>query len=474
MAATVNVNGQTFDQDHAVISVFDHGFLYGEGVYETLRTYHGKPFLFERHMRRLRRSAGMIDLPIPLTDDEIARRFTETQRAAHLEGDVPEREAYIRILITRGVGDLTYDPAATPHSSVVIIVKPHVQLPEDVYNAGVPVSIVPIVRNHPQTVNPMIKSNNLLNNALAAQHAVREKAFEGIMRNHRGELAECSTSNLFIVRNGTVLTPPEKAPGDVALEVRGLSVKSLNPFGTSLKDISFTVRKGEVLGIGGVAGNGQDELLLALSGEVRSVPGAVRVKGDNAGHLGPNERRLAGLVTGPEERLGHAAAPDMSLAENALLSGALRKGLAKNGFIDWPSVRTWAEKIVSTFDVRTPGIGTAARALSGGNLQKFVIGREIMQDPDVIIVNQPTWGVDAAAAAFIRQALLDRAAAGAAVVVISQDIDELLETGDRFAALNEGRLSDPVPTKGLTVDQIGLMLGGAHGMHKAEVHHAEA
>lgn len=276
---------------------------------------------------------------------------------------------------------------------------------------------------------------------------------------------------------GTVLTPPEKAekaPGDVALEVRGLSVKSLNPFGTSLKDISFTVRKGEVLGIGGVAGNGQDELLLALSGEVRSVPGAVKIKGDNAGHLGPNERRLAGLVTGPEERLGHAAAPDMSLAENALLSGALRKGLAKNGFIDWPSVRTWAEKIVSTFDVRTPGIGTAARALSGGNLQKFVIGREIMQDPDVIIVNQPTWGVDAAAAAFIRQALLDRAAAGAAVVVISQDIDELLETGDRFAALNEGRLSDPVPTKGLTVDQIGLMLGGAHGMHKAEVHHAEA
>ena len=164
----------------------------------------------------------------------------------------------------------------------------------------------------------------------------------------------------------------------------------------------------------------------------------------------------------------------MSLAENALLSGALRKGLTKKGFIDWPLVNTWAEKIVSTFDVRTPGIGTAARALSGGNLQKFVIGREIMQDPDVIIVNQPTWGVDAAAAAFIRQALLDRAAAGAAVVVISQDIDELLETGDRFAALNEGRLSDPVPTKGLTVDQIGLMLGGAHGMHKAEVHHAEA
>ena len=124
--------------------------------------------------------------------------------------------------------------------------------------------------------------------------------------------------------------------------------------------------------------------------------------------------------------------------------------------------------------MRTPGIGTAARALSGGNLQKFVLGREIMQEPEVIVVNQPTWGVDAAAAAFIRQALLNRAEAGAAVVVISQDIDEIMEIADRFAALNEGRLSDPVPTQGLTIDQIGLMLGGAHGMHQAEVSHVHA
>ncbi|HQY44164.1 MAG TPA: ABC transporter ATP-binding protein [Paracoccaceae bacterium] len=288
---------------------------------------------------------------------------------------------------------------------------------------------------------------------------------------------EKSARELAEMMVGTTLTPPEKAAkdlGEIALEVRGLTVASLNPFGTSLKDVSFAVRKGEVLGIGGVAGNGQDELLLALSGEVHSVPGAVKINGQNAGHLGPNDRRQAGLVTGPEERLGHAAAPDMSLTENALLTGVLRKGLAKNGFIDWAKTRDYAAEVIKTFDVRTPGTHTAARALSGGNLQKFVIGREILQEPGIIIVNQPTWGVDAAAAAFIRQALLNRAAAGAAVVVISQDIDELLEVGDRFAALNEGRLSDPVPTLGLTVDQIGLMLGGAHGMHKAEVQHAEA
>lgn len=288
---------------------------------------------------------------------------------------------------------------------------------------------------------------------------------------------EKSARELAELMVGTVLMPPErgaKSPGEVALEVKGLTVTSLNPFGTSLKDVNLTVRKGEILGIGGVAGNGQDELLLALSGEVKSSPSAVQVSGINCGHQGPNERRAAGLVTGPEERLGHAAAPDMSLIENALLTGALRKGLVRNGFIDWPGTRAFAEDIIKTYDVRTPGPTVAARALSGGNLQKFVIGREIMQAPSVIIVNQPTWGVDAAAAAFIRQALLDLAKAGAAVVVISQDMDELLEVADNFAALNGGRLSEPVPTQGLSVEQIGLMLGGAHGMEKTEVHHAQA
>jgi general nucleoside transport system ATP-binding protein len=271
---------------------------------------------------------------------------------------------------------------------------------------------------------------------------------------------------------GAVLTPPQragKAPGPVALQVVGLSAASPNPFGTSLKDISFSVRHGEILGIAGVAGNGQDELLLALSGEVRCPRDAVQIDGVGFGDRGPDDRRRVGLVTAPEERLGHAAAPDMSLTENALLSGAVRKGLARGGFIDWAATRAYAGQIVQAFDVRTPGLHVAARALSGGNLQKFVIGREVLQEPSVLVVNQPTWGVDAAAAAAIRQALIDRAAAGAALVVISQDLDELLEITDRFAALNGGRLSAPRPTEGLTVDEIGLMMGGAHGM---EVAHA--
>ena len=207
MAATVNVNGRVFDQEHAVISVFDHGFLYGEGVYETLRTYNGRPFLFERHMARLRHSADMLTLPVPLKDEEMLRRCLETMRAAGL-GEAGQREAYIRILVTRGVGELSYDPAACPEPSIIIITKPHVDPPAHVYDRGVMAALVSTVRNHPGTVNPLIKSNNLLNNALAMQEAFRLGAFEGVMRNYRGELAECTQSNLFIVSRGEVLTPP--------------------------------------------------------------------------------------------------------------------------------------------------------------------------------------------------------------------------------------------------------------------------
>jgi len=187
--------------------VFDHGFLYGEGVYETLRTYNGQPFLFERHMRRLRNSAGMLALSVPLTNQHIDARFRETMRTAGLE-ESAGREAYIRILVTRGIGELTYDPAATPDPSIVVIVKPHVDPPRDVFERGVKVALVPIVRNHPGSVNPLIKSNNLLNNALAMQEAFRRGGYEGVMRNFRGELAECTQSNLFIVKNGAALTPP--------------------------------------------------------------------------------------------------------------------------------------------------------------------------------------------------------------------------------------------------------------------------
>ncbi|WP_436398865.1 ABC transporter ATP-binding protein [Roseobacter sp. S98] len=271
---------------------------------------------------------------------------------------------------------------------------------------------------------------------------------------------------------GKVLATPSRAgaePGEPVLKIENLSHPSPSAFGMPLRDINLTLRRGEVLGIGGVAGNGQDELLAALSGEMRSPAGMIRFKGEDIGPAGPEARRRLGVLAAPEERLGHAAAPNMSLTENAMLTGATREGLMRNGFLNWTAAKDFAERIIETFDVRTPGPGNAARALSGGNLQKFVIGREVLQRPEVLVVNQPTWGVDASAAAAIRQALLDLATGGAAVIVISQDLDELMEISDRFAALNEGRLSDPLPAQGLSVEQIGLMMGGAHGMEVAHV-----
>ena len=279
-----------------------------------------------------------------------------------------------------------------------------------------------------------------------------------------------SASELAEQMVGAKLTAPKARAheaGDGILAVSALSLPPASQFGTPLREVSLSLRAGEVLGIGGVAGNGQDELLAALSGERLSAPGTVALMGRDVSRLDPAARRRAGLLTAPEERLGHAAAPDMSLTENAALTGAGRKGMLKRGFLNWTRARTFAEEVIEAFDVRTPGPHVAARALSGGNLQKFVIGREVLQAPRVLVVNQPTWGVDAAAAGAIRQALLDLAAEGAGIVVISQDLDELLEISDRFAALNEGRLGDPVPTSTLTMERIGLMLGGAHDMAPA-------
>ena len=205
----VNVNGRLTTQEDAVISVFDHGFLYGEGVYEVVRTYEGVPFLFDRHMRRLRASGERIHLDLGISDDALERRCRETMTAAGLGSN--GRDAYIRILITRGIGEISYDPRSCPEPSIVVIVKPHADVPASTYENGIAVSLVGIVRNHPGTVNPLIKSNNLLNNALGQQEAMRKGGVEAIMRNYRGEIAECSQSNIFIVKDGVALTPPADA-----------------------------------------------------------------------------------------------------------------------------------------------------------------------------------------------------------------------------------------------------------------------
>ena len=206
LRGAVYVNGTIKPAHEAVVPVYDHGFLYGEGVYETLRTYNKVPFLYDRHLRRLRASAERIQLKVPFADAEIARWIDDTVAAA---GDM--REAYIRILLTRGVGELNYDPRSTPDPTTVIIVKPLEEPPARVFDEGINICLVPILRNHPGSVNPLIKANNLLNNALAMQEANRRGGEEGLMCNYRGELSECSQANFFMVRGGVVLTPKSEA-----------------------------------------------------------------------------------------------------------------------------------------------------------------------------------------------------------------------------------------------------------------------
>jgi branched-chain amino acid aminotransferase len=212
MSAVVYVNGRISDAATASVSVFDHGFLYGEGVYETLRTYSNEPFLFDRHTRRLRHSSALMALPVPYSDADLLGRVKETMAA--YESQAPRlkppatAEKYIRILLTRGVGELSYSLDACPEPTLVIIVKPLPIYPERTFTEGIRVSLVSIRRNHPQALNPMIKSNNLLNNALAMQEALKTQADEALMLNQAGELVECSQSNFFLVKDGAALTPP--------------------------------------------------------------------------------------------------------------------------------------------------------------------------------------------------------------------------------------------------------------------------
>ncbi|HWU01067.1 MAG TPA: ABC transporter ATP-binding protein [Terriglobales bacterium] len=247
------------------------------------------------------------------------------------------------------------------------------------------------------------------------------------------------------------------------LKVDHLSLRSDEKFGIDLKDVSFTVRAGEILGIAGVAGNGQGELMAALSGEARLAnSGAIRINGTAVGQAGPAGRRRLRAAFVPEERNGHGAVGPLPLDENAFLSGYATRNLAPGGLINVTRMRDFASRIIGAFDVRCRGVQSEARSLSGGNLQKFIVGREILQEPGLLIVAQPTWGVDAGAAAAIHQALLDLAAKGAAIIIISQDLDEILAVCHQIAVINLGRLSAPRPVQSITVEEIGLLMGGVH------------
>ena len=266
-------------------------------------------------------------------------------------------------------------------------------------------------------------------------------------------------------------TPSTRDLGSERLAIRGLSLPCEEVHGVDLTDLSLSVRGGEVFGIAGVAGNGQSEFFAAVSGEsLASDRDAIRLDGVGVGASGVTERRKRGAAFVPEERNGHAAAGDFSLTENLILSRHAATGLTSRGLIHFDKARAMAQAVIKTFDVRKAGPDPAARTLSGGNLQKFVVGREILSDPKVLVINQPTWGVDAAAAATIRQALVDLAARGAAVLLISQDLDELFEICDRIAVMHEGRLSQAREARSITREEIGLLMTGDGFVESAHAH----
>ena len=251
------------------------------------------------------------------------------------------------------------------------------------------------------------------------------------------------------------------AVGDVRLELNGLTHIARDQFDISLKNICLKVCSGEIVGIAGVAGNGQDELLKAINGEDLCSPAdSVKLDGKACADQGPNQRRALGMASIPEERLGHGAVPGMSLLDNSLLTAFQRLEFLEHGFIRYDRCQAFCKSVIDNFNVKSNGMGAQAASLSGGNLQKFIVGREINQKPTVLVVSQPTWGVDAGAAQTIHDGLRDLAANGAAILVISQDLDELMSISDRVAAICAGVLSESFPMEAISIEQIGLMMAG--------------
>jgi general nucleoside transport system ATP-binding protein len=261
---------------------------------------------------------------------------------------------------------------------------------------------------------------------------------------------------------GEVRAAAGRKPGVPRFLVHDLVLEPEDPHGVRLEHVTLEVRGGEIVGIAGVSGNGQDELFAAMSGE-RLAPHAenIVIDGVAAGRSSINERRQHGVAFVPEERLGHGTAPRMKLSDNALLTGHASSGMVHHGFIDHGAMLDVVDNTTKTFDVRKAKRDPEAVSLSGGNLQKFVVGREILREPGVLVVAQPTWGVDAGAAAVIRQALIDLAGRGSAVLVISQDLDELEELTDRIAVMFHGHLSEPISAASATREMLGLLMGGS-------------
>lgn len=251
------------------------------------------------------------------------------------------------------------------------------------------------------------------------------------------------------------------ACGEVRLRLAGLSHASADPFGTDLRDLHLDVQAGQIVGIAGVSGNGQQELMTVLSGEETiSEKYPVQICGVEAGRLSPDQRRRLGMSFVPEDRLGRGAVPSLSLTDNGILTAAWTRQLVRFGFLRKGKAKRFAQDCIERFNVKCGGASAAAKSLSGGNLQKFIVGREILQDPKLLICAQPTWGVDVGAAAFIRQSLINMRDRGCAILLVSEELDELFEVCDRITVIAKGRLSPALPVAETSVETVGVWMSG--------------
>ena len=275
------------------------------------------------------------------------------------------------------------------------------------------------------------------------------------------QTAETLATKMLGERLGEIKTDYSNVSKKVCFKVNNLSAKFNDPFLTDLKNINFDVKEGEIFGIAGVAGNGQSELMDFLTGEnIIFDSGSIIFENKQITTFNPKKRRDLSIAFVPENRLGHSAVPELSLSENILLSQFPNNHFTNNGIINHQNIETHVNKVIKNFNVVTPDSYAKASSLSGGNLQKFVIGREISSNPKLLIISHPTWGIDAGAEFAIRESLINLSKKGTSIIVISQDLDELFEITHSLSVIFDGTLSKSYQTKNVSIEKIGLLMGG--------------
>ena len=250
------------------------------------------------------------------------------------------------------------------------------------------------------------------------------------------------------------------ASSDQLIKITNLNFKSEDPFETNLEEINFTVNRGECLGIAGISGNGQSELFQVLSGEIISDRKSIEFNKNFIGDQNPQQRREYLMAFSPEDRLEQAAVPQMKIFENVALNNFKSSNFFKNGLINENKIKQHAKKIISDFNVNTDNIELKSQFLSGGNLQKLIIGRELITSPDLLICFNPTWGLDVGAINYIHETLIKINQQNKSIILISTDTDELLKLSDKVSVIYKGKLSKKMNVDEVTSEKLGILMGG--------------